>query len=433
MSLLRDAWGRLHGADPVAQNIKWLFVEKGVRIFVGLVVGAWVARYLGPAQFGALAYVVAFIAFFQAFAQLGLDSLVVRDVSQRPQEAGAILGTALWLRLGAGLLGAPLAVAVMAWLRPGDTSALAMTAILAAGLVFQAADTVDLWFQSQLQSRRTVLARTIGFVATSALRVACILFGAGIEAFAWLLLVETASTALALIAMVRRHPAPQRWAWDAPRARPLLTEAAPLLLAALAVLIYMRIDQIMLREMLGETEVGIYSAALPLSTVWYVVPMTVCSSFAPGLARMRERSQAEYMAALGRLFRLMWLFSLGAALLTAALSPWLVQLLYGAAYAAAAPVLAVHVLALVPVSLGVAQSLWIVNEKRPAFALYRTLAGCAVNLLLNVALIPRLGPLGAAISTVCCQATAAVLSNLVLSRPLLRLQIRSLLQPRSLE
>ncbi len=433
MKMLRGALTRLRRTDAIASNIHWLFFEKGLRILMGLVVGAWVARYLGPAEFGALSYVVALVAFFQAFAQLGLDSIVVRDISQRPDSAAAFLGAALRLRLAAGVLGWFLALGAMVLLRPADQTARVLTAIIACGLVFQAADTVDLWFQSQLQSRRTVLAKTLGFVAASLLRIVCIYLGAGLTEFALLLLLESASAALAMMVMYRRHPSPHRWTWDANLGRKLLTESAPLLLASMAVLIYMRIDQIMLREMVGEIDVGIYSAALPLSTVWYVVPMVVCSSYAPGLAKLRAHSETEYLRALGRLFRGMWIFSLVASLATAACAPWLIGVLYGPAYADAAPVLAVHVLALVPVSLGVAQSLWIVHEKRPALALYRTLAGCAVNLLLNLALIPWLGPLGAAISTVCCQSVAAVLSNVVLSRAMLRLQFRSLFRPRSIE
>lgn len=422
-------WTRLAGlvgSPAVRRNIGWLAGEKLLRIAVAVLVGAWVARHLGPERFGVLSYAIAFVAIFQAACQLGLDAIVVRDIAQRPADAPAVLGTALRLRLAAGMLGSATALATMALLRPGDTEALWLTALLAGGLLFQAADTVDLWFQSQLQSRRSVLAKTVAVVGANGVRVMAILAGAGPAVFAALVLLEAALVATALALMYRRAPTRDPWRWARPLAGPLLREGWPLLAAGLAVLLYMRLDQILLRELVGEQALGLYAAAQQLSTVGYFLPMIVCSSAAPELARLHAESPAAYREALRRLFRLCWLLSLTLAALTILAADLLVALLFGPAYAGAAEVLRWHVLALVPVSLGLAQSLWITHERRPALALQRTLVGLAVSLGLNLLLIPRWGATGAAIAYLSCQLAASMLSNALLAPDMLRLQLAAL-------
>jgi PST family polysaccharide transporter len=135
-----------HTLLAILNNSGWLFLDKLLRLGLGVVVGAWVARYLGPSQFGELAYALAYIALFQAIANLGLDGITVRDLSQNKAEAHSLLGTVFALRLGVGVLCWLSAVIGMAWLNGPQDRSVVLTALVGSGLIFQAADTVDLWF-----------------------------------------------------------------------------------------------------------------------------------------------------------------------------------------------------------------------------------------------------------------------------------------------
>jgi len=417
-------------ALAIVGNTGWLLVDKLARIVLGLIVGAWVARYLGPARFGDLAYVLAFIAFFQALAGLGADGIVVRDIAQRPDDAPLVLGTTLVLRSAAGLACWALAVATMAATSGGATEAVTLTAIVGGTLVFQAGDTVDLWFQSQSESRRTVLARLAATILSSALRIALILGGAPLVAFAWITLFEAAAAALGLAVAYARLPTRHRWRASRDRSRTLLRQAWPFMLSGTSIAIYMRIDQIMVKEMLGERQLGIYAAALPLSQVWHVIPVTLAVSLAPYVARRKMAGDAPYMDAMADLFRLFGGLALAISIPTALLAPLAVRWLYGQAYAEASGVLTVHVFSNVFIFLGVAQGLWLVNESAGRLSLYRTLIGAAVSVGANVLLIPRWGVLGAAFTSVLSQACAAVGSNAIFAPSILRLQVRGLLQRR---
>src|SRR2546430_311610 len=163
------------------------------------------------------------------------------------------------------------------------------------------------------------------------------------------------------------------WAWR------LMRESWPYLLSGLAISIYMRIDQVMLRGMVSEHELGIYSAALPLSTVWYFIPMAISASVGPTIARRKQNDPVAYDQAIAQLFSLMWWVMLPLSTAIAIASGTLVALLYGEAYSASARVMSIHVFANVPIALGIAQSNWIVNEKQNMISLYRTVLGAASN------------------------------------------------------
>lgn len=162
----------------IIHNSGWLLFDKLVRILLGLLVGAWVARYLGPANFGELAYVLAYIAFFQAIANLGADGIIVRDIARDKNAAPQVLGTAFTLRLGVGLACWLAAIGGMAWSNGFDDPSVSLTALAGGTLIFQAADTIDLWFQSQSQSRRTVVAKLIAYLVSNGVKVGLILMQA---------------------------------------------------------------------------------------------------------------------------------------------------------------------------------------------------------------------------------------------------------------
>src|SRR5271155_1395017 len=144
------------GAAAFIDNSGWLLFDKLIRMILGVLVGAWVARYLGPGSYGQLSYVSAYIAIFVAVANMGADGITVRDITREPQSAAEILGTATLVRAAVGLLCLLVAVAASSLLSH-ERYQMLLVAIVGGTLVFQAADTVDLWFQSKSQSRRTVI------------------------------------------------------------------------------------------------------------------------------------------------------------------------------------------------------------------------------------------------------------------------------------
>jgi O-antigen/teichoic acid export membrane protein len=411
----------------IAANTGWLVFDRLIRVLLGLTVGAWIARYLGPSRFGELSYVVAFIALFQAVANLGADGIVVRDLARATERAASILGTALWMRLSAGVVCWLVAIVIMAAIHPADHELILMTLIVGGSLVFQASDTVDLWFQSQTRSRRTVAAKLTAYAVSNGAKALLIALHAPLVAFAWAMSLDFVLAAAGMALAYRGFPTPERWRAHRAMMVELLAECWPFLAAGVGTMLYMRIDQIMLKELLSERDLGFYSAAVPLSQVWNVVPVVLTTSLAPFVARRKIEGEEPYRRALASIFRLYAGCGLIVSLLTSVAAPWIILLLYGKTFERSASVLSIHVLSNVFIYLGIAQGLWIVNERRGRISLYKGLAGAVVSVVGNWFVIPRFGIVGCAVVYVFAQFVAAVASNWVLAPDMLVMQIRGLL------
>jgi PST family polysaccharide transporter len=396
----------------IVDNMGWLFFDKVLRMGVGLLVSVWVARYLGPEQFGLFSFASAFVGMFGAVAGLGLQSIVVRDIVRDPACKEETLGTAAVLQLLGGLLAYGCVLGAIFMLRPEDTLAKLLVAILGSIMLFRFSDVALYWFESQVLSKYFVWVQNGCFLIFAGIKVGLIVSNAPLLAFAWATAAEALIVALLIFFMLGlRGPKLQQLRFSLLRAKTLLVDSWPLLLSGMAIMVYMKIDQIMLGQMLGDDAVGIYSAAVRISEVWYFIPMMIVASVFPAILEAKKRDETQYIQRLQRLYDLMVWLSVAIALPMTFLSTPIVVALFGSAYAESGPVLAIHIWASVFVFLGVASSQWFVAENRQILSFQRTLLGALINVILNFILIPYFGPLGAAVATVVAYAIAAFLSD----------------------
>jgi len=399
------------GLRKIMGNMGWLMVDRFVRMGFGLFVGVWVARYLGPIQFGSLNFALAFVSLFGVLTSLGLEGIVIREVLHNAHDTHEILGTTLVLRSGGGLLAVGMAIATLRLIQPHDKQALILVSILSLTLVFQAFDTIDSFFQSQVQSKKTVWAKNAAFLVFAAIRVSLIYAKAPLWTFAAASTGEIALGAAGLV-LGYRLSGERMSAWHCNRTRAvqLLRQSWPLIFSGLAITIYMRLDTVMLKLMQGDLAVGMYSAATRVSEVWYFIPTAIVSSVSPAIMKVKDNQELFYVR-LRKLFSLMTMTACVIGSIVALSSHAIIRILYSSNYSRAAPVLAVHIWASVFVFLGVAQSPWDLSKNLLTLSLYRTLAGAVINIAINLILIPRFGAMGAAIATVVSYAFAGIITN----------------------
>lgn len=416
--------------QAASANLGWLIVEKGVRLVFAVAVGFWVARYLGPASYGELSFALAIVGIALLLAELGLEGIVRRELIRAPEEAPRLLAAVWGLRLIGG--GAAWAL-VCLWGWSGGTHREAGLLLVLALTLFQPVLWVhDIWFQARLQAKRSVLAQMGGLVVGATVRVVMILQQAPVVAFAWAAVIEMVVGGMLLAWLAHRDGLalqPRLFEW--PRALGLLREAWPLLLSGFAVVLYLRLDAVMLRLMAGEAAVGLYAAAVRFTEIWYFVPTALATSLLPALLRARERGAGDYADRLQISYDLNAGIAYAIAAPLAVLAPWVIGAAYGSDYAGAAPVLRLHIWSVVFVFLGVARGQFLVNEGHARFYLAATVAGLLLNVALNWLLIPRHGAWGAALATVIGQAVAAWLSSFCFApvRPSAWMQARALLIP----
>ena len=400
----------------VLSNTGWLFFDKILRMGVGLLVGVWIARYLGPEQFGLLNFAMAIIGLFTAIATLGLNNIVVRDLVllKSPKLISETLGTAFVLQVIGGGLACAIAVVAVIVMKPEDSLVRLIVTILGSSMVFKATEVIKYWFEAAIQSKYTVWVEVSAFLVFAAVKVGLILNAAPLIYFVWAMFLEAALVAILLMAFYISQGAKLTdWIFRLSRVKSLMHDAWPLILSGLAAMLYMRIDQIMLGQMLGDKSVGVYSAALRLSEVWYFIPIAIAGSVFPSIVEARERDIGLYYSRLKKLFDLMVLMAIAIALPISFSAGMIIRLLYGDGYNESANILVIHVWTGLFVFLGVASSRWFIAEGLQTYTFYRTLAGCLVNVVLNYFWIPLYGAAGAAWASVIAQAVASVFFNAV--------------------
>ncbi|MEH2267757.1 MAG: flippase [Nostoc sp.] len=418
------------GLRAIIANTGWLFADRILRMGASLVVGVWVARYLGVQQYGLFNYALAFVALFSPIFTLGLDDVVVRHLVRQSSNKEEILGTTFWLKLLGGIASVLLAVATMFFLGEHETLKIWLVAILGIAGIFRASDTIELWFQSQVQSKYTVIAKNTAFLLNTVIKIALILTKAPLLAFAWVTLAEFAMSAIGLLIVYQvKGSSLWLWRWSFAAAKTLLKESLPLIFSGFAIMIFMRIDQVMLGQMIGDSEVGVYSAAVRVSEIWYFIPGAIVSSVAPAIYAAKEKSESLYYQRIGQLLSLMTCISLAIALPMSFLSDKIIMVMFGSGYADAGAILAVHIWTSLFVFMGLATSPWFIAEGLNHVSLGKTLFGAILNIILNLLLIPKYSGLGAAIATIISQAAAAFVCNAFDSRTqkIFKIQVRSLL------
>lgn len=422
---------RSQGFIRYFKNTSWMMLEQLLRIIAGLFVGIWVARYLGPQQFGLFSYAIAFTAIFAGVAKLGLDGIIVRELINHPEKKDLYLGTAFWLKV----IGAIIVIGLIAIIVPftnNDAMTNMFIFIIAGGVVFQSFEVVEFYFQSQVLAKVVSICKIIQLTLSSLIKIYLVISEAELIAFVLITIFDVISLAICYFIAYKLQERESFYRqFDRTVAKGFIKDSWPLILSSVVVMVYMRIDQVMIKEMLGEYEVGIYSAAVRLSEAFYFIPMLITASIFPAILNARKHNQELYRQRLQRLYTFLVWLALSLALITTFLSEWLILSLFGEMYQSASQVLIVHVWSAVFVFLGVAFSKYLIVENLTKLDFQRTLLGAISNVVFNLLLIPAYGVVGAAIATLLAQIITNLMYDL-LDRRLhlqLKMKIKALFMP----
>lgn len=407
MFLIKNKLNFSGGASKYFYNTSWILFEQILRLFSGLFVGIWIARYLGPSEFGVFSYVIAYTSIFSSVAKLGLDSILVRELINHPDKKGIYLGTCFWLKFFSGLLSFGVVVLSLQFINNEMTIKLYIV-VIAIGYIFQSFEVVDFYFQSQVLVKYVSFCKVIQLLISLLLKIYLILTQSDLLGFIIVNLFDQITLG-ALLYTVFRYKNKLNFykMFNFEVSKKLLSESWPLIFSSIVVMIYMRMDQVIIKAMLGDHEAGIYSAAVRLSEVWYFIPTLITISLFPAIVDAKRIGENLYYQRLQKLFILVGWMSIVAGVIVSILNGWFIELLYGKAYQEAGSILVIHIWTGFFVSLGLVSGSWLTNESLQVIAFYRTFFGVIVNLILIFFLMPYYGLAGVAFSTLVAQMMAA--------------------------
>ena len=393
------------GIRRYGANTAWLMGEKVLRMFMGLFVGIWVARYLGPEQFGLLSYAQSFVFLFTAIATLGLDSIVVRELVKDNSQRNVLLGTSFALKLVGSLCTLPLLWFGVQFTSNGSYTNL-LIFIIASGTIFQSFNVIDFYYQSSVLSKYVAFANTITLAISSIIKIVLILNEASLLAFAIVGVFDTVILSLGLIYFYwqKTNHSLREWRFDRVVAKRLLTDSWPLSIAGLMFVTYSRVDQVMIQYMIGNNAVGLYSASQKIVEVFYFLPLILTRVFFPAIVNAKEYSIKIYKSRLNKLFLFLMLLSLLIAPIININTNLIVTTLYGQDFLGASEILSWQIWSVLLISIGYINGLWLINENKQIILMKNYTYAAFLNIIINYFFINIYGVIGAVYASIISQA-----------------------------
>jgi len=410
-------------------NTSWLMAERVLRMVVALFVGVYVARYLGPERFGLLSYANSFVGLFIALATLGLDGIVVRELVKTPARRDELLGTAFGLKIvGAILMWLVIITAVP--LTENDVQTNSLIAIIAFAAIFQAFNVIDFNYQAEVKSKYVVHAQLVQLTISSITKLVLIAINASLIWFAWVYCLDAVVFAIGLSVMyLRKSGKLWCWQWKWQVAKELLKDSWPLMFAYMSYLIYARIDQVMIKEMLDEYHVGIYSAAYMIYEAPLFIALVTSKSLYPLIVKYYQSNKVRLFYFYLKLSSYMTLLAYMIVIIFLIFAEDIILILYGEKYYESAGILVFLSFGLIPMFNAFLRSSYITISGNQKIILYTTIFSSIVNILFNVYFIREFGVIGAAYATVITQLLSLLLLNIIFfqTRIIFLIQIKALL------
>ncbi|NBJ33774.1 oligosaccharide flippase family protein [Serratia fonticola] len=390
-------------------NMLWLSGDSIFRMGLGFVVSVWLARYLGPENFGLFNYALAIIAIYTSVASLGMNGVVVRELIQHPENAGRVMGTSFILQVLGSISASIFVILTTLALRPNENNVLIVVLVMIPSILLRSTDIIKYWFESIIASKNTVIAQNSAFIISCFIKIIIILCGGSYVVLACTVSLEALIVAIMLVFLFKRKKINLKWESNISEAKRLFKQSWPLVLSGLALMLYMRIDQIMIGNLVNNTAVGIYSVAVKMIEVWYFFPIAIVSSLFPKIIQEKSKNEEKYNEKMQFLYDVMVVLGVLLAIFVTCISDYIIEFFYGVQYYEAASLIKIYSWVSIFYFLSSASGRWYINEGLQMYAFTRNIFGLIICFALNYLFIPLYGLSGSAIATLIAYFCAAYL------------------------
>jgi O-antigen/teichoic acid export membrane protein len=399
------------------ENTFWLMFERVFTLSVAFVLGIFIARYFGPRDLGILDFSRGISIFFTTFAGLSVEQFLVKMLLEREREKNSILGTIFFLKLSASLISLLCIILLYFFNFFDEIIIFYIVIIITTSSAFSSFDVLRSYYQSKTLSRKIAFATSLQIIVSTLLKILFLYLELSVVYFAFIFLIDAIVFASGLIyTYFQSDDSIFNWTYNHSIAKETLSQCWPTIISGLIIIIYMRVDQLMIKWLLDAENVGYYSAAVRLSEIWFVVGSVINNSLFPAIIKLKISNPAIYKDRLQALLSLMVVVALLIIIPISLFSSTIVNFLFGPEFAPASGVLSIHAWSLLFIFLGLVGQYWMISENLQKLNLYQTLIGLTTNVILNQIMIPLYGINGAALATLISQMFASYLSYLILNK-----------------
>lgn len=395
----QDKWFEA-GFQRYLKNTSWMFIARIISLAISFCATLYIARNLGPTNFGQLSYAVSFVGLFGFISSLGIGALLYRDLLKQPERKNELFGTAFILNIIAGTATTIVSFFIAQHYSSDDVSKL-LIYILSGTFIANAFQLPLFHFQAQTQSKYPAIVSILAALILNGLKVLVIVLGEGVIYLALVLLFESILYAFSYTFLYEFFTAEtmRKWVYNSQYAKELLRDCLPLIVLSAFSIIYARIDQVLIKHMLDARSVGLYDAAVKLSEVWSFIPILLTTSLYPAIINSKKVSEQLYTRRLGKLGGALALSSIFIALPVTLLAPFIIDIIYGPTFAESTPVLKIYIWSNVGLFLGTLINQYLVTENHRTILTSIAFIPMLTNVILNILWIPPYGISGAAYAT----------------------------------
>ena len=388
--------------NRVAKNASWIIACKIVQMLINLVVGMLTARYLGPSNYGVINYAASIIAFATPIMQLGMNSILVQELVQQPENEGRILGTAIRLSFCSSILCILGVFAFVSIANVGELETIYVCLLYSTVLIFQAFELIGYWFQAKLLSKYSSIVMLIAYIIVAAYKIFLLIQQKSIFWFATSQALDSALISLGSF-MVYKKLGGQRLSFSGELAKRLFEKSHFYIVSSMMVTIFAQTDKIMIKLLLSSEETGYYSAAITIASLSSFLYLAIVDSMRPMIFESKMHSVEKYERDLSLLYSIIFYLSLAQCLIMAFLAKYIISFLYGEQYLPAIGTLRIGIWYTTFSYLGMVRNIWILAENKQKYLWRINLSGAVANIVLNFILIPLMGINGAALASLITQ------------------------------
>lgn len=409
------------------KNAGWLILGRIIQMVISLIVGLLTARYLGPSNYGLINYATAYTAFFTAFCTLGINSVLVKEFIDNPDDEGKILGSSLLLRGVSSFLSAGIIFIVVNIIDSGEPITIVVTGLSSIGLLFNIFEVFNYWFQSKLKSKVTAIVTLVAYAVTSLYKLVLLVWGKSVEWFAFAMTIDYICVGILLIYSYKKHGG-KKLEFSIEVSKRILSKSIYFILPGIMVSVYGYADKFMLKHMLSQAEVGYYATATAICSMWCFILSAIIDSVYPSIMRAYNQDIYLFEKKNKQLYAIVFYVSIIVSIFFVIFGKSVVSVLYGESYMPAVAPLKVVTWYTSFSYLGVARNAWVVCLNKQRYLKYIYIFSAVANILLNFVFIPVWGATGAATASLVTQ----ILTTLIVPLAIKDLRRNSILMIESI-
>ena len=377
------------------KNFSFLFLEKSIRLIISFLIISQISRYIGPDKYGILSIVESIFSILIAISALGLDPMIIKHLQLKKYSEQEILGTAFLFKLLASFI-TVLSFIIIIYNFIDDSNLRLGAYILFPAIFFSSLNVIDYYYQYKVESKLTASLRTLSFISSALLKGVVIFYSLEWTYLFYAILFDQFLTAFLYFL---NKPKSFKLSFSKKLSLELFNSSFYLTISSISIIFLSRVDQVMIKSMLTNFDLGNYAAAQKIVEISYIFPALLINSILPKIVEKLNSSESQESIFLSKLFKIIALTSILITAIIFILKKKIILLVFGNDFSLSSELLGVYSFSVFFFSIKIAFQQVLYAKGLEKNLMFQSIFTLIINIILNYILINLYGVIGAVYAT----------------------------------